>query len=310
MAKSPFTIDPHLTGIAIAYKNEDYIADEIAPYETVNKELFEWDEYEVGQMFTPPDDKVGRLSKPNEVTFSSTRKEDSTEDHGLDSPVPQKDVDNADANQDPLGFATEGVMELVKLNREIRLANSVFNSATYPAGLKETLSGSDQWSDVSSKPIKKIKKALDKPLMRPNYILFGQEAWTDFSIHPEIVEAVVGTGAQAGVALEDAVAKLFGVKKVLVGMSFQNTAKQGQTVAFNRLWGKHCSLFYKNPLARLKGSMRPTFMMTARFGTPIGGTIPDPDMGLKGGVRVRAGEFVKEVRLSQHCGYFLEDVVA
>ncbi|MEC4804763.1 MAG: phage capsid protein [Jaaginema sp. PMC 1079.18] len=312
MAKSPYTIDPELTGIAIAYRNapSDYIADSIAPIRSVGKEIFEWDKYTLEEMYTIPDTKVGRMSAPNQVTFSSTREQDSTVDYGLDSPVPQKDIDNADANQNPLGHATEGVMELVRLDREKRVADKTFDLNTYLAAQRTTLSGTSQWSDATSDPITAISDALDVALMRPNIMVLGQAAWTGLRRNPKIVEACVATGANQGLVGRAAVAELFELDEILVGRSFQNVAKPGQTASFTRLWGKHCALIHRSPLAQLTGSMMPTFMMTARFGTPMAGTISEPDMGLKGGVRIRAGESCKEMVISQLCGYFFQNVVA
>ncbi len=45
MPQSPYPVDPQLTGLAIAYRNDSYIADSIAPYRTVGKRQFEWDDY-------------------------------------------------------------------------------------------------------------------------------------------------------------------------------------------------------------------------------------------------------------------------
>jgi hypothetical protein len=312
MAKSPFAIDPELTAVAIAYKNDSYIGDMVAPRRTVGKEEFQWDEYTTSEMYTIPDTKVGRLSAPNQVTFSSTRNTESTQDYGLDAPVPQKDIDNADANRDPKAHATMGVMELVMLDREKRLADVVDDLNTYAAAHKDTLSGTDQFSDyTNSDPLSYLLGKLDIPLMRPNKMEIGQEAWTVLRTHPVLVEAVVGTGAAKGAITREQLAQLLELEEVLVGRSRANAAKPGQTMSLYRLWGKHITMFYSSPLSELTSATQiPTFMLTAQFGTQVAGEIVDPDMGLKGGVKIRAGESVKEVKISDFCAFHVHNAVA
>ena len=72
MAVTPFQFKPRESGIAIAYRNEDYIADIIAPRITVPQSLFDYRVYDIDQAYRIPDTKVGRTSRPNEVEYTST----------------------------------------------------------------------------------------------------------------------------------------------------------------------------------------------------------------------------------------------
>jgi hypothetical protein len=317
MSRSPFAIQPDLTGIAIAYKNDEYIADMIAPREQVQAELFEWDELNIDQMYEFQNDQVGRLSAPNQVTFSSTRVQGSTLDHGLDSPVPQKDMDNYQGvGASPLAIATEGVTELVMLNREKRVADIVQSAASYKTGNKVVLSGTSQFSDATSSPVDAILTALDVPLVRPRVMVVSNYGWRILRQHPKIVESVKGTGAGSdarGVVMRSAVAELFELDALYVGTSRGKATPRNVDAAAStpaRIWGKHLALLGVDPMARLLNMNRPTFLVTAQFGNRVAGTIQDPDMGLKGGVRVRAGEMVKEVILTKECSYFFENAFA
>lgn len=313
MAKSPYPVDPHLTGLAIAYKNTEYIADLVSPYRTVPKMEFEWDNYAIEEMFTVPDTKVGRLSRPNQVTFNATRESDSCIDYGLESPVPQLDIENRDANYDPLAHAVEGTMELVKLDRELRVAAKVENLNTYLAAQRTTLSGTSQWSDyTNSDPKTVIMSALDACLIRPNTLVMGRAAWTIVRQHPKLVRAVVPVSQNGEGAITTAqLAELLEIERVLVGVGWKNIAKPGQGFTKARIWGKHISAVYINPQAQLSGTVTtPTFMLTARFGTPIAGQMTDPNVGMRGGIMVRAGESTKEILPSVQGAYHWHDAVA
>ncbi len=105
-----------------------------------------------------------------------------------------------------------------------------------------------------------------------------------------------------------ALAQLFELEEVLVGEGWLNTAKKGQAATFARVWGKHCSLIYRDRLADANRGV--TFGFTAEFGTRVAGSIPDPNIGLRGGQNVRVGESVKELVTANDLGYFVQNAVA
>ena len=74
------------------------------------------------------------------------------------------------------------------------------------------------------------------------------------------------------------------------------------------MWGKHCAaLFVSEDMA---DADQPTFGFTAQFGDRVAGEIAEPKVGLRGSVRVRVGESVKEVIADSASGYFFENAIA
>jgi hypothetical protein len=61
--KAPFVIDPHLTGIAIAYQNGDLIARSVLPDIYVPQKEYKYTLYPIGEEFQLPDTLVGRRGK-------------------------------------------------------------------------------------------------------------------------------------------------------------------------------------------------------------------------------------------------------
>lgn len=305
---SPFPVQPYLTAIALAYRNESLIADAVMPRTPVNASDFKYMKYALADGFTLPDTKVGRKSKVNEVDFAATEVSASTEDYGLEDPIPQSDMDNAPPNYDPLGRAIEGITDLIMLDREKRVADLVFGTGNYAAGNKTTLAGTAQWSDAGSDPLTAILNAMDGMVMRPNVLVVGQSVYTKLRTHPNIVTAYYGTGASKGLVPGEALASLLELDEVLVGQSWLNSAKKGQTTTLGRVWGKHAALIRRDPLATTQNG-RATFGVTAEFGSRVAGSRPDPDIGLRGGIRVRAGESVKELLLANDLGYLFTNAV-
>lgn len=308
--KAAFPIQPELTAIAIAYKNRSLIADQVLPRVPVGKQDFKYLKFNLADGFTLPDTKVGRKSAPNRVEFTATEITDSCVDYALDDPIPNADIENAPPNFNPINVAVEGIMDLIKLDREVRTANLVFDyTNSYGSSNKETLAGTTQFSDyVNSNPIGVLTTAIDSMVMRPNKIIMGQAVWTKLRMHPKLVQAVFGNNQSTGILTREQFLSLFELDELLVGASFLNSAKKGQTPTLGRVWGKHIVLCYSNQVAAASG--RTTFGFTAQWGTPIAGSEFDKNIGMRGGEIVRAGESVKEVIAATDLGYMIKDAVA
>lgn len=309
MSNAPFPIDPVQTAVAIAYRNKRLIAEQVLPRVPVGKQEFKYLKHAMEEGFTIPDTKVGRKSKPTQVSFSATEQTDATEDYALDDPIPNADIDNAPENFDPLSHSTTSLTNLILLDREVRTAGLVFDANIYPTGNKKTLAGTDQWNDfANSDPLTELMTALDVPIMRPNIMTIGREAFTKLIMHPVIVKAMHGNSGDSGVANRQILADLLELDEVFVGEGYVNTARKGQTAAIQRVWGKHCALTYRDELA--SADRGTTFGFTAQFGDRISGSQPDGDIGMRGGLRNRVGESVKELITAADLGFFLQNVIA
>ena len=310
MALAPFPIQPELTAIAIGYRNSALIADEVLPRVQVGKQEFKYLKYDLADSFTVPDTRVGRTSRPTEVSFAATEVTSACNGYGLDDPIPQSDIDNAPPNYNPLGRSTEVLTDLILLAREQRTANLVFNTASYTASTNRTqLSGTSQFSDyTNSNPITALLAGLDACVMRPNILILGQAVWSKLRQHPKVAQALFGANGTSGIVTREQLAQALEIEEVWVGQGWANTAKKGQTASLSRLWGKHAAAIYRDRLADTNRGT--TFGLTAQWGERVSGSIPDEDIGLKGGQRVRVGEYVKELVTATDLGYFWEDAVA
>ncbi|MEY2686663.1 MAG: hypothetical protein RL375_861 [Pseudomonadota bacterium] len=317
MAAQPFTYSPALTAVAVAYLQAELIADKVLPRLPVDAELFAYNKYALGDAFRNPDTLVGRKSAPNQLDWNATRLTDSTQDHGLDAPVPNKDVQMYQAaraagltnTRDPLASAATMVTGAVMNRREYRAAQLVFGAANYAVANKVTLSGTGQWSDyTNSNPVDAIVDVLDAMVMRPNKGVLGSDTASKLLRHPKVVSRLYGGLSTRGSARLVDLAEELGLDEIYVGRAWIDTAAPGQASVLARAWGKHASFTYSNPNAAPEGAV--TFGFTAEWGTRIGGTIDDPDVGLRGGTRVRVGESVKELITANDLGYLFTNAVA
>lgn len=316
MGTTAFPVNNELAAVAVGYKNRDIdlIADLVLPRIQTGKK-FAYTKYNQGDAYTVPATRVGRKSEPTMVDFGGVQVNDEVVDWGLDDLVPNDEIEAFSAMQikgamvSPLIKSTSLLTGLILLDREIRVANTVFAAGTYAAGNTATLSGTSQWSDFSnSNPLDALLAALDVPVFRPNTLVLGQAAWTKLRQHPRLIQAANASAQTGGAITREQLAELLELKQILVGAGFVNTAKKGQAPTFSRVWGKHASLLYVSE--DMANADQPQFGFTAQWGPRIAGDIPEPKNGLRGGVRVRVGESVKEVISANDAGYFFQNVVA
>lgn len=316
-----FVIVPSLAAVAVAYAQGALIADQVMPRVPVLTQTFRYLQYGLADALQAPDTLVGRKSAPNQIDWSAAEQQATVQDHGLDAPVPNADIQAWElARQAGAGYVsaasplerhTKLVMQSVLNRREKRAADLVFAAGSYGAANKVALTGTptQQWNDyANSDPLVAIMGYLDSMVMRPNIGVLGRATATKLRMHPKVCKAVFGNNTDAGIVPLRALADQLELEDIYVGDAWLNTAAPGQAAVVSRVWGKHAAFLVRNKEADTEGGI--TFGLTAQWGDRVGGVIEDADVGLRGGQRVRAGESVKELVTANDLGFFVQDAVA
>jgi hypothetical protein len=316
----PFTVNPTMTAVAVGYRNPDYalIASQVLPYTPVPEERFKYTVYPLSESFNVPADlRVGRKGQLTRVEFSAKEENGEVEDWGVDTIIPQSDIEAAArqraqgaGNFDPRMRAVEGLTDIINLGHEVRTAKLVFNAGSYADGRKVVLSGSSQLSDYeNSDPFAVFDAAMAGTLIfKPNTAVFGDAAWRRVRGHPHLVNAVRSNLTNKGRITPEEFATLFGLKRVLVGEGWLNLAHKGQDPQLERVWGPHCAFLHLATAPATEKTV--TFGYTARLGNRMAGSYQEPGVGLMGAEVVRVGERAKELIIAPDVGYFIENIVA
>lgn len=321
MVARPFVTNPVMTAISIGYRNDaqTMIADDVLPRIPVMAEEYKWTEYPLAEMFTVPNTLVGRRGRVERVEFTGTERSGRTRDYGLEDGIPISDIEAAArmraanlGNFDPENRAAEGLTNLIVLDREVRAASVVQNPLNYAPARRLVLSGSDRLSDPTSDIIGIFKAAFAATLIyRPNLASMGRDVWTGISSHPQLVNAIRGNVTSKGIIRPAEFVELFsgeGLKKLVIGESFVNTARRGQAEQLNRVWGKSIQLTYVDPNVRPEqGGV--TWGFTATYGTRVAGSWEDRNVGLDGGKIIRVGEKVEEQVVAKDVGFIIQNAV-
>lgn len=318
----PFPTSATLTAIAVGYRNKaaEMLHTKVLPSVPVMSERFSWLSFPIAEAFTVPEMQVGRKSQPGQVEFSSEEHEGSVKHYGLDDLIPITDIDEARkareagrSRYNPEGAAVEGLTNLVLLGREIRAAGVVQSPNNYDADRRLALAGGDKFSDfANSDPFEVLNAGMTKPLVyRANTVAMGQEVWEVIKRHPKLLKAAKGGLAEEGAISRAQLAELLEIEpqNLLIGTSMVNLARKGQSVNLAKVWGNSIQMLY---IDTAKGSAMDnvlTWGFTAEHETRIAGSIPAPNVGLKGGMQLRVGEMVEEVVCAKSLGYLIQDVI-
>lgn len=333
---TPFPFDPARTAIIQEYRETGMIADQVLPKTPpLGKTEFKYFAYDKESVFEVPDTELGRKSMAQEVEFGGKEVTDSTRHHGLRDTVPQDDVDNAAASVtsasdwvDPIDTASLFLTHLLHLAREKRVADAVFNAASYDAGYKVALANGNRFDDAATDVWGIMETALTTPLMRPNVVIFGQEVWSKFRQHPKVIKAVNRNDGDSGLAERMAVARHLEVDEVLVGRTRLANNKPGQALDLSRVWGKYVACIYRGAYAMntmpsgkpgsealdkpvmIGDRRRPTFGFTALYKDLSVYSQFKNELGVAGGTQILVRESCKEVISGKDgCGYLISTAV-
>lgn len=241
-------VSPMLTNVALAYKNEAYIADKIFKPFKVAKQSAKHFVYDKGR-FRIIDTLRAKGANSNEITLKLTT--GSTyfcDDHALKQFVANDDVDNSPVPGAPYIDAAENVVDELLVGKEKALADYMANTANLTQNT--TLTTTDQWSDfTNSDPFDDIATAKETVhgsiMQKPNTLVLGKQVYDKLVRHPDLLDRVKWSAK--GVLTIDLLKSLFDVENVLVGECGYNSAAEGQTDSMSYIWGKNAWLCYISP---------------------------------------------------------------
>ncbi len=240
-------IDPVLSNISIAYKNEDYIAEQVLPVIPTTTRTGKYFKYDTSKFRR--EQSLRAMGAPaKEVDYGVAISTPFVVlDHALKELVPDELKEQAPSPLSPEIDATENVTEKLLIEKEYDLADYMKSTANLTNNT--TLSGTSQWSDyANSDPVKDIKTGKktvhSKIFKEPNTLILGKEVYDTLLDHPDIIDRIK---YRSDVATADILARIFGVERVLIGAAGYESAKEGQTSSLAYIWGKNAWLVYVAP---------------------------------------------------------------
>lgn len=242
-----------LTNVSIAYKNAQYIADEIFPIVPVMKQSDIVPSYPQSYWFR--DD--ARILAPGARSAEAGYKVDTSDTYfcpryAMSKTIPDEVRDNADAPFDLDREATEFCTDKIQMRRDVAFATDFFTTGVWGT---DKVGGTDftVWSNYGgSSPVVDIANYKDlvegKIGREPNRAVMGKQVLVQLLNHPDVIDLIKYT--QKGQVNVDLLASLLTFEKLLVGRGIYTTDKEGTaeaSVSYSRIWGKHLLMAWVSP---------------------------------------------------------------
>jgi hypothetical protein len=186
-------IDAAIEGLLVKYENRDLIADKVLPIVRSKRRSNKYRRVKPETMFQVPQALIaGTEGRPNRVNYSlDTDGTFSVVDYGLMDFISTDEEQNADAPIEPRMLAEDTIMGQLMLAREARAAAIIFGSSNYGSNT-QALSGSSRFDNASSDPIPFLLQQLRVPLVRPNTMVIGEDAWDPLRTNANVIKYVTG----------------------------------------------------------------------------------------------------------------------
>lgn len=238
-------VDQLLTQVSIGYRPQGLISDKILPIMTVKKASGTIGSYDSGNMRIVTTLKAPMGGTPKVSINVSTAAAYQLEKHALAAPVSMDDIDNAEDPFDPLKDAAEYTTDLIMQASERGLSSFMNTSGNFTNKTTPT----NKWSASSDDPVGDVRSAvrnaakLAQKSQDQISVIIGKEAWDKFIDCSEVLDYGFRYTRSSIIQPVD-IAKMFGIKEVIVGESQYISTDEGQTDTWAYHWGKHCWAVY------------------------------------------------------------------
>ena len=263
-------VDRHLTNVALNYRPTGWVAADLAPIVPVGKRSDSFIEFTQADMFRREDAGRAPGDEAKVVAFGVSSNFYNVKNYALKFRMTLEDESNRDPEYRMLNeegrvrFLTDKLM----LDWETRVASL----ALVTTNVGSTVTVVSAWTDATnSRPISNIMTVRNNIYLgtgyMPNRMLFGYRAWNNFIQSDQAKNSLTNPNVSGGGALPmaDAVARYFGVDRVLVAGAIRNTADEGQAITLSDIWADNVLIYYAPPAPSVEF---PSWMYSFRWNAP------------------------------------------
>ena len=294
-----------LTNLAIKYRNLAFVADVILPVVKVAKESDKY--YKFSREELKSVDTHRAIGAPaNEVDWNVTNETYSCEEYALKKLVSDRIMRNADAPIRPKITSSEKLLKWIYLGYEKRVKALISGTSITSAV------PSIKWDGTS--PVIETDVDTGKASIRnnagvePNLIMMNDEVKDvvkkDSTVRNLIRYTIAGSGGQELLVNGDLPPVLWGLKVVLA-MAREDTAKQGQTAAYSKIWDDDVLIAYVEPSPSLEA-----LTLGYTFRTTNGVVVKTWRDNERDGDMIQPSIIQDEKLVATAAGYLIDNVLA
>jgi len=296
---------PVLQDLSVQYANDEYIGTRVMPIVPVAEGTLslEYWEYDKTNKFSAPDDEIATRGTVNEVSENVTKTSTSLQRRALKEFVDAWTQSAMDNPVRSLVSPLMNVLDALAFRQEMRIA-AIAGTSTAFGSNTSAIAAADQWNSATGgDPLGDVQTALAATWMGTGpSMTVGVTSLNIYNVlvkHPQILDAY--KYSRSGRLRREELAAYFELDELLVGKARKNTANEGQTASYSRIWPDVFGVFR---VANMPSTQQAVF----------GATFQDPiqqeqwyenGVGGRGGFHVQASHADKSKVICSDCGYLL-----
>jgi hypothetical protein len=300
-----------LQELSLSYANDDYIGSRLMPPVSVNKLAVEYfaRPQELGLSY--PADTIGTDGSVNEVSESVTRTTAALTRRSLKEHLDAWTLELGDSVALEMIDPLMNVLDGLALGQEQRIAAILTAAASFGTNTAP-IAAANRWNTVAGgAPVANVlaaKAACWTGNGPGRWVAYcGVNVFNALKTNPVILDQVKYTGGSPAMVSRQALAALFEVDDLLVGMARQNTANEGTAAVYTRMWDAN------NSFGIVRVAERPS-RRSASFGVNL--QIPmettqwfEQGRGGRGSYIVQASHADAPTILAAPCGFLYTTVI-
>ncbi len=300
-----------LSDLSLAYANDDYIGTRLMPIVPVNKLAVEYWARPQESGVSYPADTIGTDGTVNEVSESVTRLAAALQRRAFKEHLDAWTQELGDQLALELIDPLLNVLDGLAFGQEQRIAALMTAGATYGANTAALAAGVRWNTPAGGQPIANVLAAKaacwtgNGPGKWAGFC--GVNVYNTLKTNPLILDQVKYTGGAPAVVTRQAIAALFELDELYVGMARQNVSNEGAAAVYTRMWDAN------NSFGVVRVADRPS-RRSASFGVTL--QVPtkseqwfEHGRGGRGSYVVQASHADAAVVLAAPCGFLLTTVI-
>jgi len=218
-----------------------FIADEILPVRGVRKKAATMSVTKRKNL-TIPETAHANGATFNRVDLYMDDMSYSAKDHGLEGQITDEDRENYADDFAVEIEKTQAIKIKMKLAREKRIKDLIFNTTTWPSGTAALYTdySSAPWDTVGSGVIKQVQTVREKVRMNcgipPNALIISESSMINLMNNTEIKAKFPGAAVITEAMLRSAMAAILGIQDLIVGQAVYNSADEDQDFTGSEIW--------------------------------------------------------------------------
>lgn len=239
-------IDQNLSQVAINYRPNGFVVDQIMPIVNVEHESDYYAIFKREEWLRIETALRARGAEANKIVRSVSSDRYVAINYALKTPIYLEDRVNADPIYVSQLF--NGASEYLTAKHWLAWEKRVTDLLAASANVSTVFVPASSWNSAAGDPISQVSQMVEqfqaRTSKKPTELVFGWRAWAFFRRNINVRNAILGNNNGGGFVTRDAVRSLFEVDKLLVTELFVNSANEAQTEALSAPFHDAVSAIY------------------------------------------------------------------